>query len=62
MTLIKSPKIVGSLCFGKILENGFYEIEFGFSKKPNFIHRYFLKILLGINWKDYKEPECENTK
>ena len=30
------------------------ELSFTFKKKPNFIHRFFTKLLLGWEWKDYK--------
>ena len=29
-----------------------YKILFGFTKKPNYVHRLFCKLLLGWKWED----------
>ena len=45
--LIKGIKMIGSY---KIGSNYFIYLQ----KKPNFVHRFFTKLLLGWVWKDVK--------
>jgi len=45
------PKSVGGYRIGKEL-NG--SIQFNLTYKPNFIHRFFMKICLGWYWFDNK--------
>jgi hypothetical protein len=45
--VIKKPKLDGYYKVGKS-----YHIHF--EKKPNFIHRFFVKVLLGWFWVDQK--------
>jgi len=39
---------------------GFYCVsllKFGLPDKPHWIHRFFVKLLLGWTWEDYKKEE-----
>jgi len=47
---IHIPKYVGKYCLG-----GEMGICIMFNKKPNIIHRYFMKLLLGWEWFNIKE-------
>ena len=46
---ISIPKKVGSYCIGG--GDGFC---IHFEKKPNWLHRKFMSLLLGVTWKDKK--------
>ena len=43
-----APKYVGYWCIG----SGFHTYSFAMTEKPKLVHRYFMKLLLGITWKD----------
>jgi hypothetical protein len=47
LSIYGNPKMAGSYMIGK---NNFIYLK----KKPNIIHRFFSKILLGWIWKDVK--------
>ena len=38
-----------------------YKILFGFTKKPNYVHRLFCKLLLGWKWEDKNDQKYEYT-
>ena len=50
-TLISPPKYVGGYRIGK-LNTGY--IQFNLTHKPKWIHRQFMRILLGWYWYDEK--------
>jgi hypothetical protein len=48
---VAPPKVVGGYRIGKELTGS---IQFNLTYKPNFIHRFFMKICLGWYWFDQK--------
>jgi hypothetical protein len=50
------PRMVGRLHISPNREWGY---SIAFYKKPNFIHRYFMKLLLGWVWEDLKGENNE---
>lgn len=47
---ITIPKYVGAYEIG----NTYHKFSFALTYKPNFIHRFFMKLLLDFRWIDYK--------
>jgi hypothetical protein len=41
------PKYVGRLIIG-----GEYGLLISLEKKPNVVHRFFMRVLLGFEWRD----------
>ena len=48
---IQTPKVVGGYRFGN---SRIFTTQINLTYKPNFIHRFFMKTLLGFYWSDQK--------
>lgn len=54
ITFNPGPSVVGWYCVDRI--------RFAMSKKPNFIHRFFVRIFLGWKWEDENNDKENDTR
>jgi len=51
----KPKEIVGYYYVGKPSDT--YSFSISFYNKPKRIHRFFMRVLLGLYWKDHKQSK-----
>lgn len=49
--IIHQPKVVGYWVMPCTDNDGTFETLINTYRKPNFIHRYFMKLVFGFNWR-----------